>query len=206
MRRLHSVVSHGTFWTVLIVLFVAMSAWFGALASVSAQPSPTPAEDPTAPEIIPIDVVPYPDDYILYLVRVEFEPNVPAPPPDIHGGEFVLTVDSGAVCYELTNVDDTTTVTANLLSGAATNNDCNPNQDDLPCDEAVGTGIRHCTLDSGDKVYVPAGSSITQKGATLNATNVAAEHTYGNIDAEPAVVYLAGYQKDTGAGCAGGCL
>jgi len=206
MRRLLLLVASGKPWIVFLTLCVALAAWLGAAASVTAQPSPTPAEDPTAPEIIPIDVVPYPDDFILYLVRIEFGPNVPAPPADIHGGEFVLTVDSGAVCYELTNVDSSTIVTANLLPGAAANNACNPNQDNLPCDEDEDTGIRTCTLDSGDKVYVSTGSSITQQGATPDAANVGAEHTYGNIDDEPAVVYLAGYQKDTGAGCAGGCM
>ncbi len=94
---------------------------------------------------------------------------------------------------------------ANLLPGAATNDECNPNQNDLPCEVDTETGIRRCTLDFGDKVYVPAGSSITQKGVTLDATNVGADHTYGNVDDEPAVVYLAGYQDDPGTGCGGGC-
>ncbi len=38
-------------------------------------------------------------------MRVEFGPNVPAPENHFHGGEFVLTVASGAVCYELVDLD-----------------------------------------------------------------------------------------------------
>ncbi len=207
MRRLRSMFSPGKSW------FIATTAWLGALGSTMAQTMSTPAEDSEPiPKVFPIDVVEYPavdqnsKPHILYLMRVEFGPNDPAPVPHVHAGEFVLTVASGAICYELTNVDATTTVTANLLPGAATNDACNMNQN-FTCVENQDTGIRTCTLTSGDRVYVPQGSSITQQGASPGAANVAANHTYGNVDNTSAVVFLAGYQEDTdGAGCKGGCF
>jgi len=206
MRRLHSVVTPGKRWIVFVALCVALAPWLGAPGSLAAKQTATPAADQaTTMEIIPIDVVEYPDDFILYLVRVEFGPNVPAFPAHFHGGEFVLTVDSGAVCYEVVNVDSSTKVTANLLPRAATNDACNANQNDLPCEDDAETGVRECTLGSGDKVYVPEGSWITQEGATPDAANVGANHTYGNVDDEPAVVYLAGYRLNTGVGCGGTC-
>ncbi|MBA2470546.1 MAG: hypothetical protein H0V37_14165 [Chloroflexia bacterium] len=212
MRRLVSMFTPGKSWIVLSILFVATAGWFGVSSSITAQTTPASPEALAAgPEIIPIDVVEYPaadassEPHILYLMRVEFGPNVPAPPAHIHAGEFVLTVASGAVCYELVNVDATTTVTADLLPGAATNDACNANQD-FSCVEDAATGIRTCTLESGESVYVPEGSSITQQGASAGTANVGANHTYGNVDDVPAVVFLAGYQVDIdGAGCGGHC-
>ncbi len=206
MRRLQSVATPGKRWIVFVALCIALAPWLGAPGSIAAQQEASPvAEQATTPDIDLIDFVEYEDDYILYLVRVGFGPNVPAFPAHIHGGEFVLTVASGAVCYELVNVDSSTKVTASLLPGSATNDACNPNQNDLPCVEDAETGVLECRLGSGDKVYVPEGSWITQEGAMPDAASVGAEHTYGNVDDEPAVVYLAGYRLETGVGCGGTC-
>lgn len=211
MRRLVSMFIPVNSFVVLVVLVVLvvvvamMAAWLGGLGPASAQPSPEPAATPAVgPEVVAIDVVDLPqvgaseDDYILYLTQVTFEPNVPAPAAHTHTGQFVLTVDSGAVCYELGPKDSSTTVTAVIPSNAPTNPACGGTQV-AGCGDVEITGTRTCTLESGDTIYLPEGSSLTQTGDT--------NHTYGNIEDVPAVVYLAGHETDRpGAGCRGGCM
>lgn len=193
---------------VLLALIIALASLLGALYPAGAQPSPEPAASPAAvptPEVAPIGIMKLPPvgdsqfGNILYLTQVTFGPNVPAPDTHTHSGQFVLTVDSGAVCYELESVvAEGTMVTAVIPLAASDNSACGGTQ--VPdCDDDDTAGIRNCTLVTGDIIYLPAGSSLTQTGDTI--------HTYGNIDDEPAVVYLAGHEEDRpGAGCRGGCL
>lgn len=203
----------------LVVLTIALATWLGALAVrlgalaaqigslglTGAQPSPDPADSSTTDpdvESISEEVLPPVGNSefhnLLYLSKVTFAPYFPAPDSHRHRGQFVLTVNSGAVCYELGPMDASTTVTAVIPSSAPVNAECSGMQSpDCVIDETTGT--RTCTLRTGDIVYLPAGSSLTQNGD--------ADHRYGNIDGEPAVVYLAGHQEDRPEvlGCAGGC-
>ncbi len=109
----------------------------------------------------------------------------------------MLTVDSGAVCYEVGPPTEDTTVTAVIPLSAPDNSACRGER--VPdCTDDDTAGVRNCTLVDGDVIYLPEGSALTQNGD--------AEHTYGNVDDGPAVVYLAGYEEDRpGAGCGGAC-
>jgi alpha-ketoglutarate-dependent taurine dioxygenase len=127
--------------------------------------------------------------YLLRLKRVTMDPGT-MPGPHHHNGAFVLSVESGAICYTLVT-NDHGTVTAALSDDVGPPPGC---ESSIECENYL------CTLKAGDTIYLPTGSTLTQ---THGET-----HTYGNVDQEtPAVVYIAEYQSHSDdAGCRGGCF
>lgn len=190
MRRLVSVFSLGTLSIVLAVVFATQ------VASFEATPGATPEAGVVAMGLAQVDLPPPPvvaegtpaPTYLLRLKRVEVAPDT-MPSQHHHNGAFALSVEEGAICYTLVT-NDHGTVTAALSQDVAPPPGC---ESSIDCVDFV------CTLDAGDTIYLPTGSTLTQ---THGET-----HFYGNVDpAIPAVVYLAEYQSHQDAApCSGGC-
>lgn len=222
MRRPVWVVSLGSFLIVLAVLMATRGNSSSAPNSNLAYFA-SPVAEEYAPGLVVSDlgtlalyatpeVVPRPDATPtpmadLRLKKVTLEPNaVPSTEGDSHNGAFVLSVESGTICYTYLEADgDDPTVTAivaknvpvpvgcptlSLICPGA--DGCSPPRTD--CADADG-----CELQPFDTVYLPAGSSVLQTDSTL--------HWYGNVDpVDTAVVYLAEYQPETdSAPCGSGC-
>jgi hypothetical protein len=134
---------------------------------------------------------PEPPELRLKRVCLEQDTNWPSASHG-HDGSFVLSVEAGAICYTyLEPIDSVVTVTAKVSEDTAIPAACSGAQTD--CGGTAG-----CVLLEGESVYLPEGSSIHQSGS--------AQHRYGNVDTELALVYLAEYQPATGgAGCGGTC-
>jgi hypothetical protein len=96
-------------------------------------------------------------------------------PCHVHGGAFVLNVESGAICYQQVKVGSSNvTVHGSPITGDT--GTCIPTRQD--CNDTDG-----CTLADGDIVYLPTGSTVIQAST--------GDHTYGNPDdSTPAVVYV----------------
>jgi hypothetical protein len=156
----------------------------------------------TEPTITPIMFIPEiaSDGILMYMMRIDFGPGGAPLSRDLHLGQFDMTVTSGSICYTVGFLEAGTTVTAFQFDPTSTHADCaaTPN---LPCEPSPYDGVpASCQLVQNDVIFLPAGSSIRQMGD--------GEHFYENVDiANPATVYLTGYQlDDEGAGCRGGCL
>jgi hypothetical protein len=132
------------------------------------------------------------------LKRVTMGPGVDPGSPHPHDGAFVLTVASGAICYENTVPNE-----GEISEPAAVVAYQAPVDGEIPseCSEsrtqcAAPAG---CVLVPNERVYLPAGSSLVQTGS--------AHHWYANYGTVDAVVYLAEDQgPPTGLpGCGTGC-
>jgi hypothetical protein len=109
-----------------------------------------------------------------------------------HYGSFVLSVTSGAICYGTHGDPGANNVVAHASQTVADTDDCAPTRTD--CDDADG-----CVLGSGEIVYLPTGSWVTQE--------TTAGHRFGNPDpVNSAIVYISGIEPFiSGAPCIGGC-
>lgn len=193
--------------SVVLILLVALAAWQLAPHLTMAQSSPEAAESPssdTEPDVTPI-VINFdeatgtpPVKHLLYLTTVIFEPGDSMPAQQPHAGDYILTVDEGAVCYEQGDMSPGTVVTVTVPLPHSSSSGCGESPD-LACeDDEPNTGDRTCTLAEDDVIYLPTGSYLKQTGNAL--------HKYGNVDSTRAVVYLAGYEVDDGdVGCGGTC-
>jgi hypothetical protein len=220
MRRSISAVSVGSFVIVIAVFIAIWNASSGTALSNLFQDAPPPVTTHDIPGIAVTDtgtlpLTPAPTvgpgtpepEYTLRLKRVDLWLGAVTSEGHAHDGSFVLFVDTGAVCYTLLDpVESGTVVKATVpehveppVPCPAPELSCGPEACAPPrtdCDGGAG-----CTLEPGDTVYLPTGSTITQVGD-------GAWHWYGNVDPDhPAVVYLAEYQLevDGAPGCSGGC-
>lgn len=219
MRRLVSKSTPGKLAMLLVMAIVALASWlgaqmartaaftaqFGSLIAAGADPSPRSGNSSnTEPDVESLHETIVPPvggseyDNLLYLSKVTFAPDLSAPELHTHTGQFVLTVNAGAVCYEVGTMAAGATVTAVIPTPSAEHPKCTGSQT-LECIPDDATGTSTCTLKTGDIIYLPASSSLTQNGD--------ADHTYGNVDDQEAVVYLTGHQENRPrvTGCKGGC-
>ncbi len=219
MRRSFSAVSFGSLAIVIVIFIVTWGASSGAsLNNLLPGAGPVTSEDLPGIAVTDVGTIPLPTvpavgqgtpepEYTLRLKRVDLWLGAVTTEGHPHDGSFVLTVDSGAVCYTLLEpAVNGTVVTATVPEHVEPASAC-PAPDvicgpDVACTPAQtdcdgGTG---CILEPGETVYLPAGSTVTQMGD-------GAQHWYGNVDPyHPAVVYLAEYQLEgDDAGCGGSC-
>jgi hypothetical protein len=206
MRQPTKMHTLGRAWFIVVMLISTLGVGTITPATLAQATPPTggePVDDgDTEPTITPILFVPETasNGNLLYMMRIDFDPGDAPLSKDMHLGQFDLTVTSGSICYEVRNLEEGTTVTAFQFDPAASHADCaaSPN---LPCEPSPHDGVSaSCQLVQDDVIFLPAGSSIRQMGD--------GEHFYKNVDtANPATVYLTGYQLDTpGTGCRGGCM
>jgi hypothetical protein len=116
------------------------------------------------------------------------DPNTEHP----HGGGFLLTVVSGAICYtQGLYLEATSMVSVHAAAANEVPADCAAPAPE--CESPSG-----CQLMEGETVYLPAGSTVVQSNS--------AWHVYGNVDDVPAVIVLSGYAIELPAlPCGGSC-
>jgi hypothetical protein len=193
-------------WIAFVLMFTTVGVWANSPVT-TAQSSPVADEPPDEendtqePLLVRIAAIPQnPSNEIqMYMIQLEFGPDVYLPTFDLHQGQFELAVTSGSICYEVGTLEPGTTVTAIRLDPTATHPEC-PVTQNLDCNVAASAELPDtCNLVEGNVIFLPAGSSIRQIGD--------GEHRYGNKDSSiTAIVYLTGYHfLQPGAGCAGGC-
>ncbi len=109
-----------------------------------------------------------------------------------HGGGYLLTVVSGAICFtQGMYLQPASMVAVHAVATSTIPTDCAATAQDCDSDEG-------CVLQDDDVVYLPAGSTVAQSDSTW--------HWYGNVDDVPAVVVLSGYAYDPPAlPCGGSC-
>jgi len=208
MRRSVFAYSFGSLVVVIAVFIATWGTSSGSPVNYLPQAStPVTVQEPTGVAVTDLGTLPIPtptpatpgaepssDEYVLRLKRVDLWLEASPVDEDTHTGLFVLTVDTGAICYTLVSKNSAdTVVTAWASQDVVAPNECQTA--DLDCTVEGG-----CELAVNDTVYLPAGSTVTQTGTT--------EHLYRNVDPDmPAVVYLAEYQEEgDDAGCGGGCM
>lgn len=208
MHRPLSLPDQARVYGAFIILMATLGLGMGFSDSVAESTPEIQSTPGTAqvsePDIFLVDAqsIPAPNkeipEQVLYLVRLEFGPDALYAPNHLHFGKFALTVDSGAICYTVESVIADTVVTANLPGDLATNTLC-PSSD-IECELlSEFTGEQHCTLQSGDTIYLLENSSVSQTGD--------GRHSYGIVDDTPATVYISGLQTGSpdSAPCGGGC-
>jgi len=204
MRRFVPLRSFHTCLIVFAVLVATQGAFSAAPAAVSQTATPSSSvheiEEFTGVFVADLgtvlfdDTTEHPNGRTLRLKRVRLEPG--ATPPEeghSHDGSFVLSVEEGAICYELLSSPPILgTLTARTPQNTSAPAGCAATATD--CDDEDG-----CTLQPGGTVYLPTGSTITQTDT--------AGHWYRNVDTtNRAVVYLAEDQEGMNAApCGGGC-
>ncbi len=206
---MHRSLSQSVHWRVVgavFLLFALVSPGIGASQSIDTS---TPESSPPSiappvnePDIYLVNSLPIPSkedpSQTLYLVRLEFGPDASFAAEHRHLGQFVLTVNSGAICYTVGNLDASTEVTAILPASPETHELCPTST--LKCDPPDEfTGEQFCELKDGDSIYLPTNGSISQTGT--------GRHSYGIVDDIPATVHISGLQKGSpdSAPCGGGC-
>ncbi len=139
------------------------------------------------------------EGHVLRLLRVVLYPEASLDEfGHPHHGDFILTVESGAVCYKvkaLVSVNPTVTVQLNpAFSGQPSiRSGCETANVEGDCYSEDG-----CVMSRNSTIYLPAGSVVVQTGVV--------HHWYGNLDPVEAVVYIAAYHGESNeAGCFGGC-
>ena len=188
----------------ILVGFLAVAlVGLGTAGGRAGQEAATPAAGTPTIDLLGIteylEATPFPQ--FVALNRVSLLPGTAAP-QHIHRAPSVLSVLSGAVCFELHNPpEDRVSVGVTTKSaGAAGSTDVNATPapgtcqpEGLTCESAGG-----CTLESPGRVLLTAGDSITQ--------SLHVEHSYRNVGPDQAVVLISELQTDDPiAPCGGRC-
>ena len=199
--------------TFAALCLMVMAVWLPGMTGDAEEATPVDVQEPplegtpltgvfaeSVSEIpyLPIEATPASGHFRLSLIRVELAPGTTFV-PDEHQGAFTLFVDSGSVCYTATTVRAGTSVIASPSSDETPPAGCNANVLNPYCPRNDHQAAV-CSLNTGDTIYLPQGSGLTQSG-----TN---KHTYWNPHpSRTTIVYLAELQESDTVRpfCGGGC-